>query len=278
MSREHEVVVKELTVYPVKACQGTSLQEATLTPRGVVGDRLYTMVEDGEPLDQIKAPQLGGLAASCEGDGEHLVFSHPEHGSFEHTRRDEGERIATKYVLDSFEGIDQGDDVAAWLSKITGRSVRLITAGEPWKQNLPLEQFSLLHEKLRERFYAVSPVSIANVASLEDLNGRLKEPVPMNRFRMNVVLEGLDAFQEDSLVSLETDSVSLERVTVAERCIIVTTDQETGERKKSDLLQTLNKYRRRPKGERFGSGLVFGAYMAVAREGVIRVGDRMVVR
>jgi uncharacterized protein YcbX len=55
------------------------------------------------------------------------------------------------------------------------------------------------------------------------------------------------------------------------------TDQETGERNKSDLLQTLNKYRRRPKTDRFGSGLVFGAYMAVAQEGVLRVGDRMTV-
>jgi uncharacterized protein YcbX len=272
-----QVIVKELTVYPVKGCRGTAVEEATLTQRGVVGDRLYTMVENGVPLDQIKAPQLGGLAAACEGDGARLVFSHPDHGSFEHARRDEGARLATKYVLDSFEGIDQGDEVAAWLSGVTGRSVRLITAGEPWEQNLPLDQFSLLHGKLRERFYAVSPVSVSNVASLDDLNGRLKSPVPMNRFRMNVVLEGLEAFQEDTLASLATDSVSLERVTVAERCIIVTTDQETGERRKSDLLQTLNKYRRRPKGERFGSGLVFGAYMAVATEGVLRVGDRMVV-
>ncbi len=273
-----EVIVKELTVYPVKGCQGTSLENAQLTKRGVIGDRLYTLVEDGEPLDQIKAPQLGALAAACEGDGDRLVFSHEEHGRFEHVRRSEGPRLATKYVLDSFEGIDQGDEVATWLSLVTGRSVRLITAGEPWKQNLPLDQFSLLHETLRERFYAVSPVSISNVASLEDLNGRLKSPVPMNRFRMNVVLDGLEAFQEDTLESLSTDSVSLERVTVAERCIIVTTDQDTGERKKSDLLQTLNKYRRRPKGERFGSGLVFGAYMAVDREGIIRVGDRMSVR
>jgi uncharacterized protein YcbX len=148
---------------------------------------------------------------------------------------------------------------------------------EPWKQNLPLEQFNLLHQTLRDRFYAVSPVSISNVASLVDLNGRLKSPVPMNRFRMNVVVDGLDAFQEEEIESLSSESVSLERVTVAERCIIVTTDQETGERKKSDLLQTLNKFHRRPKGERFGSGLVFGAYMAVAREGELRVGDQLTV-
>jgi hypothetical protein len=270
-----EVVVKELTVYPVKGCQGTSLQEAQLTERGIVGDRLFTMVEDGRPLDQIKAPQLGGLAAACEGDGDRVVFSHPRHGSYTHERRHEGQHLATTYVLDQFEGIDQGDEVAAWLHRVTGRDVRLITAAAPWKQNLPLPQFGRLHRSLRERFYAVSPVSISNVASLEDLNERLKTPVPMNRFRMNVVVDGLEPYEEDTLSSLASDDVVLDRVTVAERCIITTTDQETGERRKSDLLQTLNRYRRRPKAERFGSGLVFGAYMAVGREGPLRVGDRL---
>jgi uncharacterized protein YcbX len=269
------VVVKELTVYPVKGCQGTSLTEARLTERGVVGDRLYALVEDGEPLDQIKAPQLGGLAAACPGDGDDLVFSHPEHGRFEHVRRTQGDRIPTRYVLDTFEGIDQGDEVADWLKKVTGHSVRLITAAEPWKQNLPLEQFGRLHQSMRERFYAVSPVSISNVASLEDLNARLKTPVPMNRFRMNVVVDGLEAYAEDTIPGLATGEVALERVTVAERCIIITTDQETGVRKKSDLLQTLNRTRRRPEAERFGSGLVFGAYMAVSKEGTLRVGESM---
>ena len=60
-----EVIVKELTVYPVKGCQGTSLAEATLTRRGVIGDRLFALVEDGQPLDQIKAPQLGGLGVAA---------------------------------------------------------------------------------------------------------------------------------------------------------------------------------------------------------------------
>lgn len=272
-----EVVVKELTVYPVKGCQGTRLEKAEITERGLKGDRLFALVENGQPLDQIKAPQLGGLGVSWNEGSEKLVFSHPNHGSFEHTRQKIGDLVPTKYILDTFEGRDQGDEIAKWLRSVTGRSVRLITASEAWKQNLPLEQFNRLHETLRDRFYAVSPVSISNVASLEDLNGRLKSPVPMNRFRMNIVVEGLEAFEEECVESLSTERVSLERVTVAERCIIVTTDQETGERKKSDLLQTLNKFHRRPKSERFGSGLVFGAYMAVAREGELRVGDRMTV-
>lgn len=272
-----EVIVRELTIYPVKGCQGTPLTEATITERGVVGDRLFAIVENGETIDQIKAPRLGGVGVVWKAEIDQLIFSHPEYGRFEHTRRDSGELLPTKYILDTFEGRDQGDEVAKWLSDVTGRSVRLITASEPWRQNLPLDQFKRIDQMLRERFYAVSPVSVSNVASLEELNGRLKSPVPMNRFRMNVVVDGLDPFQENEIDSLSTSTVSLDSVTVAERCIIVTTDQQTGERKKSDLLPTLNKHYRRPKEERFGSGLVFGAYMAVGQEGVLRVGDKMQV-
>jgi uncharacterized protein YcbX len=65
-------------------------------------------------------------------------------------------------------------------------------------------------------------------------------------------------------------------VTVCERCLITNTDQQTGARVKSDLLPTLNKYRRR-KQDRFASGLMFGAYMAVGKEGILRVGDRLTV-
>jgi uncharacterized protein YcbX len=273
----NEVIVEQLTIYPVKGCQGTALSEVKLTKRGVVGDRLFALVADGNPIDQIKAPQLGGVGVHWDEKSGLLVLEHPKFGRHEHVRTVEGPLVPTTYILDSFEGIDQGDGVAAWLSRVVGRSVRLITSGEPWTQNLPLAQFKRLHQTTRERFYAVSPVSLSNRASLEDLNRRVKSPVPMNRFRMNVVVSGLDAYQEETIGSLSTPGVRLERVTVAERCIIVTTDQETGERAKSDLLQTLNKFHRRPKGERFGSGLVFGVYLAVAQEGVLRVGDRLAV-
>ena len=107
------------------------------------------------------------------------------------------------------------------------------------------------------------------------LNARLKAPIPMNRFRMNIVVDGLDAWEEERIDRIGSPSMELEGMTVAERCIIVTTDQETGERKKSDVLRELSKFHRRPKGERFGSGLAFGTYLAVGREGPVKIGDRL---
>jgi hypothetical protein len=271
-----DVVVSELSIYPVKGCQGISVDEVQITKTGVAGDRLFMLSQDGADVDQIKTPQMAALAIEWSAEDRRLVFSHPESGRYEHTARDTGRAQTTTLALDTFEARDQGDEVADWLSTALGKSVRLVTSIEPWSKMLPLPQFELIHQTPTERFCAVSPVSLSNAASLGDLNARLKSPVPMDRFRMNVVVDGLAAWAEDDLVSLASDSVELLRVTVCERCLITTTDQTTGERPKSDLLPTLNKFRRRQEN-RFASGLMFGAYMAVEKEGVLAVGDRLTV-
>jgi uncharacterized protein YcbX len=273
-----EVVVRELSMFPVKGCQGTRLEEAMITKAGFSHDRLFSMLEpDGVPLDQIKAPQLGGLGVEWDADQNRLTFSHPEAGRFEHVRREAPGSIPGTYILDKFEVVDQGEEVSNWLSEAVGREVRLVTADQPWKVNFPHPEFVKLHETDKSRFYPASPVSISNVASLDALNERLKAPIPMNRFRMNIVVEGLEAWDEERIETIGSSSMELEGITPAERCIIVTTDQETGERKKSDVLRELSKFHRKPKGERFGSGLSFGEYMAVAKEGVVKVGDRLKV-
>jgi len=82
---------------------------------------------------------------------------------------------------------------------------------------------------------------------------------------------------EDETVSLRGESVELLNITPAERCVIITTDQKTGERPKTDLLKVLGAYRRKNKEDRFGSGITFGLYMSVGREGTLRVGDRFEV-
>ena len=92
---------------------------------------------------------------------------------------------------------------------------------------------------------------------------------------MNVVVDGLEPYDEDNITSLANDNVELLNVTPAERCVIITTDQQTGERPDNDLMQVLGEYRAKTKEERFGSGLKFGNYMTVGRAGTLRVGDRL---
>jgi len=204
-----------------------------------------------------------------------LVLRHADHRDFEHRVRDRGAIREATWVLDEFATIDQGDDVAAWLSTVLDRDVRLVAPGEAWKINFPVPQMKLLHEQPKQSFTAASPVGLASQASLDDLNSRVQTAVPMDRFRMNVVVDGLEPYREDEITALANDDVELLNVTPAERCVIITTDQRSGERPDNNLMQVLGEYRAKSKEERFGSGLKFGNYMTVGREGTLRVGDRL---
>lgn len=273
-----EIRIRALWSYPVKACQGTPQTEIEVTPMGVQGDREFAVWEDGKFVDQKETPQIAAIAARFEDAHRVLCLSHPDRGECRVEVRETGKRLPARWVLDEFETIDQGDEVATWLSAVLDRDVRLVRPGDPWKINFPIPQMKRLHAQPKQRFFAASPVSLANQASLDDLNGRLDAPIPMDRFRVNVVVEGLDAYREDALVSLASDDVELLQVTPAERCVIITTDQRTGARPKSDLMKVLRDYRRKPEEERFGSGLIFGSYMTVAKSGVLRVGDRLAMQ
>ncbi len=273
-----EVTVRELWTYPVKGCQGVPAEAIQITKMGIPGDRDFVLWKDGKLIDQKETPQVAAVAADFEPDQGVLHFRHAEHGTYEHAIRRDGEVRSAAWVLDQFETVDQGDAVAEWLSTVMCTDVRLVSAGAPWRINFPIPQMERVHDTPKQRFFAASPVSLANQTSLDDLNKRLETPVPMDRFRMNVVVDGLGPYEEDALDALSNDRVELLQVTPAERCVIITTDQKTGQRPKNDLMQVLAQYRRKKKEDRFGSGLIFGNYMTVGREGTLRVGDRLVVR
>ena len=272
-----EVTVRELWTYPVKGCQGVPAERLEVTQLGIPGDRDFVLWEDGKLVDQKETPRVASLAAEVDAAAGVLRFRHAEHGTYDHDVRSEGATREATWVLDRFETVDQGDAVAEWLSDVLGKAVRLVSAGAPWKIDFPIPQMQRVHQSPKQRFFAATPISLANQASLDDLNERLEAPVPMDRFRMNVIVDGLAAYAEDDLDSLGNDDVELLQVTPAERCVIITTDQVTGERRGNELMKVLGEYRRKPKANRFGSGLVFGNYMTVGREGTLRVGDRLTV-
>ena len=94
----------------------------------------------------------------------------------------------------------------------------------------------------------------------------------MNRFRPNVVVSDLEAFEEDDLGALEASDLRLVRATHCERCQVTCTDQQTGERQAEPFV-TLKSYRHRENG--YAGGVMFGAYMGVSGDGVLRVGDTL---
>ena len=157
----------------------------------------------------------------------------------------------------------------------SSKKVRLVAPGAPWNIDLPHSMLKRMHGVEKQQFYAAAEVSIANQASLDDLNTRINSLIPMDRFRVNIVVESIGAYEEDEMETLSNDSIELQLVSPAERCVIITTDQKTGERPKNNILKVLGETRRRSAEERYGSGLLFSNYMTVRREGKLRVGDRL---
>jgi uncharacterized protein YcbX len=270
------VTVTDLVVYPIKGAQGVPVDTLVITDLGIIGDREFVIWEDGKLVDQKADQWMASIGVRHDRAAGVLTLTHALHGEYVHPVAETGTTRRAQWVLDEFDTIDQGDDVAAWVSTVLGRDVRLVSAGEPWKINFPIPQFEKLHDQPKVRFNSASPVSIANEASLTEINSHLEQPVGMDRFRMNITLEGLDPYEEDRLDQLFNDDVGLLSVTPAERCVIVTTDQETGERPQNNLLRTLRRERMKPKEETYGSGMKFGNYLAVERAGHISLGDTLI--
>jgi uncharacterized protein YcbX len=105
--------------------------------------------------------------------------------------------------------------------------------------------------------------------SLADLNVRLDTPLPMNRFRPNLVIAGGEAFGEDRLVSFRIGDVRFRVVKPCDRCVITTTDQATGERG-PEPLRTLATFRRQ------NGKVLFGQNVVHEGVGVLRVGESLV--
>jgi len=263
--------VTELSLFPIKSCRGIRVDAIEIRKSGIVGDRELMLVHDGEPLVQLDEPGLARIGAEPLGDGR-LRITHPDAGEFVHAIRREGDDVAARLVHNDIRTRDQGDEVAAWFEAALGRPARLVALPEPWNRWIPLPEFARVDGKPQAAFYNAAPVLLNNQDSLDDLNARLAEPVGMDRFRCNLVVEGLGPYGEDHVASVASDSVELLRATVCERCIVIATDQRTGARAKEPL-KTLATYRSRE--DKYGSGVMFGAYMAVASEGVLRVGDRL---
>ncbi len=267
--------VTELWIYPVKGMQGIPVDSIEVTELGIVGDREFALWEDGKLVDQKTYQWVAAISADYDPLSGVLHLSHEEHGEFVHIAHDTDEVREGRWGFDKFNVVDQGDDVAVWLSSVLSRDVRLVTAKEPWRVNFPIPQMKRLHGGSKVRFNAASPVSIANEASLEELNKHLDHAVDIDRFRMNVIVDGLDAFAEDGIDRLSNADIAMSSVSPAERCIIVTTDQRTGERPRNNLLRVLRDLRRKPKEDRYGSGLKFGNYLAIERPGHLSIGDTL---
>ncbi|WP_406285857.1 MOSC domain-containing protein [Streptomyces sp. NBC_00209] len=266
--------VTDLICYPVKGCAGTSVSEAVLTPAGLAHDRSFMVISEGGVFrTQRRHPRLALIRPTVSADGSRLVLGTGGHGSVSLEVTTSAPRRDVDLFGTTFQGIDQGEDVAIWLSEVLGSPSRLV--------RVPPE-----HDRIAEGLvsgpsgYAdSSAVHLLSVASLDLLNRRMAErgapPLPMDRFRPNIVVDGGWAGEphaEDRARRLIIGGAELGYAKPAVRCAVTLVAQEAGARRGPEPLRTLAGYRRAASG-----GVVFGAKSAVVAPGKLSAGDEVAV-
>jgi uncharacterized protein YcbX len=256
--------VQELNVYPLKSARGIAKEWVRVTDTGFEWDRHWMAVRaDGAFLSQRTHPGLARIETETTGTALRLCSAGFEPLTLPLEAR--GLERTVRVWKDSCQGLDQGEAAADWVSAVLGEPVRLVRLpAVPGRQANPDYAGP---RPVPMSFADGFPILVCNRASLDDLNARLPEALPMERFRPNLVLQGLPPYAEDRIAAIRLGSVTLSLVKPCTRCIIPSTDQRTGVRG-TDPLPVLRQYRfdKALRGVTFGENAVVTAGAGTALE------------
>lgn len=248
-------------VYPVKGARAIALDEAQVTWRGLAHDRRFMFVsESGKALTQRQVPALALVETALEADA--LVLS-VKGARARVPLRPEGPRRSVVVWGDTCEAIDCGDIAADLGAHVFEKPARLVYMPDDVIRHVEPEY---ARPTDHVGFADAYPLLVTTRASLEALNARLETPLPMDRFRPNLVLDGGAPFEEDLHAGLRVGAIRLRTPKRCARCVVTTIDQETAEAGKEPL-RTLATFRAE------GSEVHFGQNAIPDAEGLLRVGD-----
>ena len=255
--------VSGLYAYPIKSCRGTSLAEAEVGTTGFVRDRQWMVVgPDGTFMTQRDWPALAGVDVRVVDDGLELTAE----GMPQLAVRDPEPGAARRRVViwaDQVEAAEAAADAGAWFGELLGTHCRLVRMPASTVRRVD-PRYATARDRVG--FADGFPFLLISQGSLDELNRRLEAPVPMNRFRPNIVVEGCEPHAEDGWSCVTIGEVSFRVVKPCARCVITTTDQLTGARGREPL-RTLATYRR------VGNKVLFGQNLIHDGTGVVRLGD-----
>lgn len=269
------VRIGALHVYPVKSCGGIAADAVRVERTGFaldgVRDREWMIVDGrGRFVTQREHPELALIATRIR-DGA-LEIDIPGAGAFAPQAAGAARDVVVWNA--SVRGFDAGDTISQALSGYLGTTLRLVRFDDdrPRRCNPDYAGDSGATTLFSDGY----PVLVIGQASLDALNARLDArgiaAVPMDRFRPNLVVDGLDAHDEDHVATLGAAGVTLRLVKPCTRCEITTTDQRTAHRG-VEPLRTLSTYRR---DDRL-AGVTFGMNAVVVSAGELRRGDEATV-
>jgi hypothetical protein len=262
--------VSQLFVYPVKSCRGIAVTQMPVLATGLQWDRHWMITRpDGRFITQREVPRLALIETALTPQA--LVLRHGGAPALHVPFLASGAPCRVVVWRDTVSGIDCGDAAADWLFAALGEELRLVRF-DPATPRYSNRQFTGEIAATTE-FADGFALLIVSEASLADLNARINgTPLPMNRFRPNLVLADVPAYAEDGLRELEFGALRLRIVKPCVRCSITTTDQATAAVTSAEPLRTLKSYRfdRGLMGVTFGQNAIVvdgaGGLLAVGME------------
>lgn len=258
--------VSALYIYPIKSLGGIALSSSAITKRGLEHDRRWMLVDDNnEFLTQRAYSQMALLKTAIIRDSIIAYHSDDANDIIQLPLHPAPKETVTVKVWDDYcEGQYADDNVNEWFSQKLGISCKAVFMPDDSKRKLD-PKYAKSDQDITG-FADGYPILVISEASLEDINNRLEEPVPMDRFRPNIVITGTAAFAEDTMRMFRINNSNFYGVKLCGRCIITTTNQQTGERGKEPL-KTLTGYRT------INNKVCFGQNVICDDNGQINIGD-----
>ncbi|MGW7367959.1 MOSC domain-containing protein [Streptomyces sp. NPDC054841] len=264
-------LLRSVHIHPVKSVAGYAVDEAVVEPWGLAGDRRWMLVDAaGRAVTQRQQPRLALAAATSLPDAG-IRLSAPGQAPLSVAVPGPVGTTAVELFGEKLEAVPAGAASDAWFSAYLGAPVRLMHLDDPAYRRPVDPRYALPGETVS--FADGFPLLVTSVASLDALNSLIAQgdhadegPLPMNRFRPNLVVDGTAPWAEDEWKRIAVGEVTFRVAKPCGRCVITTTDQTTAERGKEPL-RTLARHRR------FGDQLVFGQNVVPEHTGTVRVGD-----
>jgi uncharacterized protein YcbX len=264
----NEFLISELLIYPIKSLGGISVKSAVLTDRGFEYDRRFMLIDaQNRFVTQREFPELAFFKTAILGN--QLIITDKRDGSSVAVPliAVEGEQIGVQIWDDHCQAMLLDNTIADWFSARLSQAVQLVYM--PDESHRRVDPAYAGNGELTS-FSDGYPVLIIGEESLKGLNARLENPIPMDRFRPNIVFSGGYPHVEDTFNAFRAGDVQLHAVKPCARCVMTTTDQETGQRT-AEPLKTLSKYRSQH------NKIYFGQNLLASNTGEVRLSDHLIV-